>query len=100
MDNDESNQPTFMRARSTNDFGRTNLDRTSGLGARGLAAKFSVKSPRLDDESLNVVCPFVACFQVYYETKTKLAIYFDGHISLPFTILRKNACFGLFCGIL
>lgn len=48
-----------MRARSTNDFGRTNLDRTSGLGARGVAAKFSVKSPRLDDESLNVVYSLV-----------------------------------------
>lgn len=66
MDNDESSQPTFMRARSTNDFGRTNRERTSGLGARGLAAKFSVKSPMLEDESLNVVWwPFVLCFHVY-----------------------------------
>lgn len=55
IDNDESNQATFMRARSTNDFGFTKRVRTSGLGARGLEAKFSVKSPNDDDVSLNVV---------------------------------------------
>lgn len=49
-----------MRARSINDFGFTSRERTSGLGARGLAAKFSVRSPKLDDESLNAVeYPFV-----------------------------------------
>ena len=55
MDKEESNQATFMRARSTIDLGRTNRDLASGLGHLGLAAKFSDSSPRLDEESLNVV---------------------------------------------
>lgn len=55
IDSDESNQATFMRARSTSDFGFTSLERMSGLGARGLAARFSCKSLNDDVESLKVV---------------------------------------------
>lgn len=59
MDSEESSQPTFMRARSTNVFGLTKRDRASGLGAQGLYARLSIASPKLEDDSLNEVCPFV-----------------------------------------
>jgi len=45
-----------MRAFSINVFGLISCPRTSGLGVAGLAAKLSVKSPRLDENSFMGVC--------------------------------------------
>lgn len=66
IESDESNQATFIRARSISDFGLTKRDRISGLGARGLAAKFSCQSLNDDVESLNVEYSFeLLCLQVF-----------------------------------